>query len=198
MKKPFTTLRLSLISVLTGTLILGLPGCDDDDIKIEEVTPSYDAPSVALPKVISGEYDAMLVVGRAPVSYLAEADCPTDTSVSGCVTGDPTTLPIKLVPIQTPESLNKTILTADNYLWQDVDIINSPQIMAFLIVSPSLSLDEARIPNFIEGIYDLKMSGTTLSPTWNDTTFEQTVDSFNSEPLLFDWVVAQFIVDNME
>jgi TRAP transporter TAXI family solute receptor len=182
----------------SGTLITANAVLLVNNIKIEEVIASYEASSVALPKVISGEYDAMLVIGKVPVSYLAEADCPTETSVPGCVAGNPTTLPIKLVPIEAPESLPKITLSAAHYPWQNVDIPESPQIVAMLVVSSSLEVDDTRIADFMEGMYALKTSNTTLSPTWNETTFEQTVNNFNLGPMIFDWVVAQFIVDNVE
>ncbi len=38
MQKPFTILKLSLVSVLTGTLILGMFGCDDDKTVSKTVT----------------------------------------------------------------------------------------------------------------------------------------------------------------
>lgn len=177
----------------SGTLVTARAVLLVNGIQIDEVSASYEAPSVALPKVISGEYDAMLVVGKAPISYLAEADCPTETSVPNCVAGDPTTLPIKLVPIEAPPTTPKTTLSAAYYPWQDVDIPNSPQVVAMLAISSSLGMDDTRIANFMEAMYDLKKSDTTLSQTWDETTFEQTESHFNLGPMTFDWEVAKFI-----
>ena len=92
--------KVNMGEKLSGTFVTATGVLLTNKINIEDITPSYDLPMVALPKVISGEYDAMFVVGKAPIPYLATADCPTDTNVSGCIAGDPTTLTFFVPPYQ--------------------------------------------------------------------------------------------------
>ncbi|KHD10701.1 hypothetical protein PN36_28685 [Candidatus Thiomargarita nelsonii] len=182
----------------SGTFVTATAMLLTAQIQNEAITPSYDSPIAALPKVISGEYDAMFVTSKAPVSYLADADCPTDINVPGCKAGDPTTLPIKLVSVRAPYFLPKTTLSANHYPWQKVDLPNSPQMMTFLAASPNLSWDENRMANFISAVYDLKVGETTLSHTWDETNVSQGVDLFKLEPVLFHWDAAQYFADNMK
>jgi TRAP transporter TAXI family solute receptor len=191
--------KVNMGEKLSGTFVTATAILLFNKLKIEEITPSYDSPVAALSKVISGEYDAMFVIGKAPVSYLAAADCPTDINVPNCIAGDPTTLPIKLVSIQVPNFIPQTTLSADHYSWQMVDILNSPQVITLLATSPNLSLDENRIAAFINAMYDLKVGETTLSPTWDETSVEQGVDFFKLEPILFRWGdTAQYFADKMK
>jgi TRAP transporter TAXI family solute receptor len=191
--------KVNMGEKLSGTFVTATAILLFNKLKIEAITPSYDSPVAALPKVISGEYDAMFVSSKAPVSYLATADCPTDINVPNCIAGDPTTLPIKLVSIQVPNFIPQTTLSADHYLWQTVDILNSPQVITLLATSPNLSLDENRIADFISAVYDLKVGETTLSPTWDETSVEQGVDFFKLEPILFlRNAAAQYFADKMK
>jgi TRAP-type uncharacterized transport system substrate-binding protein len=119
--------KVNLGEKQSGTVVTATAMLLTAKIQIGAITPSYDSPIVALPKVIAGEYDAMFVTGKAPVSYLADTDCPTDINVPGCKAGDPTTLPIKLVSIRAPYFIPKTTLSANYYPWQKVDLPNSPQ-----------------------------------------------------------------------
>ncbi|TGO02814.1 hypothetical protein PN36_18640 [Candidatus Thiomargarita nelsonii] len=187
--------KVNMGEKLSGTFVTAITMLLVNNIKIEEMTPSYDSPVAALPKVISGEYDAMFVISKAPVSYLAGADCPTDINVPGCIVGDPTTLPIKLVSIQVPNFFPKTTLSAEHYPWQMVELPNSPQIITFLGISPHLSRDENRIADLISAVYDLKVGETTLSPTWDETSVEQGIALFKLEPVLFHWDAAQYFAD---
>ncbi|TGN99908.1 hypothetical protein PN36_32005 [Candidatus Thiomargarita nelsonii] len=191
--------KVNMGEKLSGTFVTANAALSVNNIKVEEVTAYYDSPVTALPKVISGEYDAMFVTSKAPVSYLAAADCPLDIKVPGCIAGDPTTLPIKLVSIQKiPHFIPKTTVSADHYPWQMVDLPNQPQIVTFLAVSPNLPLDENRIADFISAVYDLNVGETTLSPTWDETSVEQGVDIFKLEPILFHWNAAQYFADKMK
>jgi TRAP-type uncharacterized transport system substrate-binding protein len=165
--------KINLGERLSGSYASANTALYVNGIKLEEITPFYDLPPVALPKVISGEYDAMALVSKAPVSFLVEADCPTDAKVSNCVAGDPSTLPIKLVPVQIPFSALKTTLSAKHYPWQQVDIQNSPQLMALLVMSPTLSIDDSRMADLINAVYAIPVADSTHSPTWNETTVEQ-------------------------
>lgn len=113
--------------------------------------------------MIAGEYDVMFVVGKTPIPYLESADCPTNTI--GCIAGDPTTLPIKLVPIQAPDFLVKATLLADTYPWMKAELPNSVQATSFFAFSPNLSLDKNHVADLINAMYTLKADDTT-SLTW--------------------------------
>ncbi|TGO02956.1 hypothetical protein PN36_15255 [Candidatus Thiomargarita nelsonii] len=190
--------KVNMGDKLSGTFATATSVLFFNNIKIEEITPSYDSPLTALSKVISGEYDAMFVTSKAPVSYLVTADCPTNTDVLGCIAGDPTTLPIKLASIQAPHFLPKITLSADNYPWQEVDILNSPQVTTIFGVSPYLSLDENRIADFINAVYEIQVGDTTYSPTWNETTLEQGLTYFKLLPGDYHWFAAQYFADQMK
>jgi len=190
--------KVNMGDKLSGTFATATHLLFFNNIKIEEITPSYDSPLTALPKVISGEYDAMFVTSKAPIPYLVTADCPTDTNIPGCIAGDPTTLPIKLVSIQSPRFLPKTTLLANNYPWQKVDILNSPQATTIFGVSPYLSLDKNRIADFMNAVYDIQVGDTTHSPTWNETTFEQGLAYFKSLPGDYHWFAAQYFANKMK
>ncbi len=166
-------------------------------IRIEDITPFYESSSMALAKVISGEYDAMFVTSKAPVSYLLEADCPTDIEVEGCIAGDPTTLPIKLVQIKGPDLLMKTTFSSSHYPWQNEDIPGAPQVMATLFVSPNLSFTDTQIVDFINAIYEIPVDDTTISPTWDETIIEQGVIHFQLVTYLYDWLAAQYFAERM-
>ncbi len=167
-------------------------------LKVEDITPFYDSSRVALSKVISGEYDALFVVGKTPVSSLVAADCPTDTTVPNCIAGDPTTLPIKLVPVQVPYFVIQPTLSAKHYPWQKVDLAKSPQVMSFIVMSPALSIDESRMADFINAVYDLKVGDDTQSPTWDETTLEQGLGSFIPFPTFYHRAAARYFVDKMK
>jgi TRAP transporter TAXI family solute receptor len=186
--------KVNLGEQLSGTFVSTQPILTVNGLEMTDITPFYDSPEVALPKVISGEYDAMFVVSKAPVSYLVEADCPTDVEVPGCIAGNPTTLPIKLVPITSFAS--GSTLSAQHYPWQTEDIPNSPQIWAVIFVMTSF--DNNSIADLIQAVYDIKVGDTTLSPTWDETTLEQGVASFKRLPLYFNPLAAQYFLDNME
>jgi hypothetical protein len=190
--------KINLGEPLSGSHASAHTGLFVNDIKLEDITPFYDPSPVALPKVISGEYDAMIVVGKAPISYLKEADCPTDTLVPNCVAGDPSTLPIKLVPIHIPYSALNTTLSAKHYPWQKVDIQNSPQIMVLLVTSPTLSVDDSRIADLINAVYDISVGAHTHSPTWDETTLEQGLAYFKLFPEFHRWAAAQYFADKMK
>jgi len=190
--------KVNMGEKLSGSFVTAITMLLVNNIKIEEITPSYDSPVAALPKVISGEYDALFVTSKAPVSYLVAADCPTDINVPGCIAGDPTTLPIKLVSIRVPNFFPKTTLSVDHYPWQRIELPNSPQIITFLGISPHLSRDNNRIADLINAVYDLKVGKTTLSPTWDETNVEHGVDFFKLEPVLFHWDAAQYFADKMK
>jgi len=182
----------------SGTFVSAINALVFTDINIKKISSSNDSPAVALPKVISGEYDAMFVVGKAPVSYLAAADCPTDIEVPGCIAGDPTTLPIKLVPIKTPDFFVKTTLSADNYSWMKSDLQNSLQATSFFGFSPNLTLDENQIAELINAVYALKVGNNTLSPTWDETTLEQGLAKFKILPGYYSWLAAQYFANKMK
>jgi hypothetical protein len=190
--------KVNLGEELSGTLVSASTMLLVNDFKREDIIPSYDPSVDALPKVISGEYDAMFVSSKAPVSYLVEADCPTDTDVPSCVAGDPTTLPIKLVPIQTTDFIPKTTLSANYYPWQAMDILNSPQTMSLFAFSATLSFDPNHIADLINAVYELKDDDTTLSPTWGEPTLEYGMAFFKRRPINFTWSAAQYFADKME
>ncbi|MEN8220241.1 MAG: hypothetical protein ABFS56_28595 [Pseudomonadota bacterium] len=121
-----------------------------------------------------------------------------ETHVPSCIAGEPTTLPIKLVSIQVPTFIPKTTLSADHYPWQTVDIPNSPQATTIFGVSPYLSLDENRIADFMNAVYEIQVGDTTHSPTWNETTLEQGLAYFKSLPGDYYWFAAQYFADKMK
>lgn len=190
--------KINMGQKLSGTFVSAMGVLLYNKINQDRVTRFYDSPAVALPKVISGEYDAMFVVGKAPVSYLVEADCSTDALVPNCVAGDPSTLPIKLVPIQIPYSALNTTLSAKYYPWKSADIPNSPQIMAIFVMSPTLSFDESRMADLINAVYDIPVGDHAQSPTWDETTLEQGSAYFNLFPTFYRWAAAQYFADNMK
>ncbi|HIE00489.1 MAG TPA: TAXI family TRAP transporter solute-binding subunit [Thiotrichaceae bacterium] len=167
-------------------------------LKVEDITPFYDSSQIGLSKVISGEYDAMFVVGKTPVSSLVAADCPTDTAIPNCIAGDPTTLPIKLVPVQVPYFVIQPTLSAKHYPWQKVDLPKSPQVMSYIVMSPALSIDESRMADFINAVYALKVGDDTHSSTWDETTLEQGFGSFIPFPTFYHQAAAQYFVDKMK
>jgi TRAP transporter TAXI family solute receptor len=183
---------------LSGTLSTATSILLVNNFKIEDITPFYDSNTTALGKVISGEYDAMFVTAKAPISYLVTADCPTDTNVEGCIAGDPSTLPIKMVSIQVPYFIPKTTFSANHYPWQKVDIQNSPQMISFLAVPANLSLDAKDLADFINAVYALKVGDATLSPTWDETSLEQGVALFELESIVFHWFAAKYFADQMK
>jgi TRAP-type uncharacterized transport system substrate-binding protein len=63
--------KVNIGQKLSGTFVSAITMLLVNNIKPENVTLSYDYPAAALPKVISGEYDAMFVTGKAPISYLS-------------------------------------------------------------------------------------------------------------------------------
>jgi hypothetical protein len=138
----------------------------------------------------------MFVTAKAPVPYLATADCPIN--IEGCITGDPSTLPIKMVTIQVPYFIPKTTFSANNYPWQKVDIQNSPQMISLLTVPFNLSLDSKRLADFITEVYALKVGDATLSPTWDETRLEQGIALFELESIGFNWFAAQYFADKMK
>jgi TRAP transporter TAXI family solute receptor len=190
--------KVNMGEKFSGTFVTATSTLLVNKIKPENVTLSYDSPATALSKVISGEYDAMFITSKAPISYLVAADCPTNVNVPGCVAGDPKTLPIKLVPVQAPDFLVKTTLSADNYPWQEMDILNSPQATSFFSFSPNLSLDSKRVAALINAVYTLKVGDTTLSPTWDETNLEQGIAHFNILPGYYSWPAAQYFADKMK
>jgi len=190
--------KVNLGEKLSGTYMTAHTMLLVNALKVEDVKASYDSPPVALPKVISGEYDAMFVVGKVPVSFLAAADCPTDTVVPNCIAGDPTTLPIKLVPVQVPYFVIQPTLSAKHYPWQKVDLAKSPQVMSYIVMSPALSIDETRMADFINAVYDLKEDNDTQSPTWNETTLEQGLGSFIPFPTFYHPAAARYFVGKMK
>ena len=190
--------KVNIGEKLSGTFVTATGALLTNKINIEDITPSYDSPVVALSKVISGKYDAMFVVGKAPISYLVTADCPMDKNVPGCIAGDPTTLPIKLVPVQGPGFLVKTTLKADHYPWQTVDIPNSVQATSFIGFHPNLSLDEKQVADFINAVYALKVGNSTLSLTWDETTLEQGVAHFKILPGYYSWLAAKYFANKMK
>jgi TRAP transporter TAXI family solute receptor len=190
--------KINMGEQLSGSYVTANTVLFVNALKLEQITPFYDPPPMALPKVISGEYDAMFVTSKAPVSYLVEADCPTDATVPNCVAGDPSTLPIKLVPIQIPYSAVNTTLSAKHYPWQEVDIPNSPQIMVLLVMSPTLSIDDSRMADFINAVYAIPVGDSTHSPTWDETTLEQGLAYFKLFPVFYRWAAAQYFAEKMK
>ncbi|MDM8560460.1 TAXI family TRAP transporter solute-binding subunit [Candidatus Parabeggiatoa sp. HSG14] len=190
--------KINLGEKLSGTIASAITMLLANGLLLKDIVPSYDSPVAALPKVISGEYDAMFVSSKAPVSYLVDADCPTETNVPGCIVGDPTTLPIKLLPIQTSSFIPKTTLSANHYPWQEVDILNSPQTITSVAFSANLFFDSNRVADFINAVYQLKVGDNTLSPTWDETTLEHDIISFKRRPIHLTWPAAQYFADKME
>jgi TRAP transporter TAXI family solute receptor len=190
--------KVNMGQQLSGSFVSAMTMLLLNNIKPENVIRSYDSPEAALPKVISGEYDAMFVTGKAPIPYLVAADCPTPQKVPGCTAGDPKTLPIKLVPVKSVELLPKTTLSANHYPWQQVDIPDLPLAQAMFAFSSNLSLDSKRVADLMNAIYALKTGDTTLSPTWDETSFEQGLAHFNKVPTFFSWPAAQYFADKME
>lgn len=190
--------KVNMGDKLSGSYVTARMGLFVNAMSEEDIFPFYEPPPMALPKVISGEYDAMFVTSKAPVPFLVEAVCPTNKKVANCVVSDPTNLPIKLVPIHIPYFAINATLSAKHYPWQDVDIANSPQIIALLIFSPTLSFDKSRLADFIDGVYDISVGDTTLSPTWDETTLKQGMGYFKSMPTGFDWTAAQYFADKMK
>jgi uncharacterized protein len=183
---------------LSGTLSSASSMLLVNNLKIDDITPFYDPNPIALNKVISGEYDAMFVTGKAPVSYLAAADCPKEIEVEGCIAGEPSSLPIKMVFIQVPYFVPKTTFSATHYPWQKGDIENSPQMMSLLTVPFNLSLDSIGLRDFIDAVYDLKVGDSTLSRTWDETSLEQGVSLFQLESIWFHWYAAQYFAEKMK
>jgi hypothetical protein len=102
------------------------------------------------------------------------------------------------VPVQAPDFLVKTTLSADHYPWQKADLPNSLQATSFFGFSPNLSLDENRVADLINAVYALKVGDTTLSPTWDETTLEQGVANFNILSGYYSWPAAQYFADKMK
>lgn len=180
--------KINMGEKLSGTFVTATGALLVNGINKAEL--SYDSPEAALPKVIAGEYDAMFVTGRAPISYLASATCPK--SVAGC---SDDTLPIKLVPVKTPDFLVKTTLSADLYPWQSEDIANSPQATTFFSFSPNLGLNAKQVAALIEAVYALKPG---LSPTWEITNLKQGLAKFDVLPGYYSWLSGQYFVNQMK
>ena len=189
--------KVNIGKKLSGTFISAMTMLLVNKVKQENVTLSYDSSVVALPKVISGEYDAMFVTGKAPISFLAAADCPTHKPVSGCIAGNPKTLPIKLVPIQSLKLFAKTTLSSDHYPWQKIDVPNLPLALAMFSFSPNLSLEPKRVADLMDAVYALKIDNKTLSSTWNETNLELGLGHFKRTPAYFSWPAAQYFVEQL-
>lgn len=190
--------KINVGEKLSGNFISAISMLLFNQIELDSEKLFDDPPTVALPKVISGEYDAMFITGKAPISYLVTADCPTDKPVPGCIAGDPNTLPIKLVPVKSLDLLAKTTLSAAHYPWQPVDIPNVPLTLAIFSASPQLSLDPKRVADFMDAVYALKNDDTTFSPTWDETTLEQGLDHFKIIPTYYSLPSTQYFASKMK
>ncbi len=196
--RDLTGKKINMGKKLSGTFVTATGSLLVNGIQLKDTKLSYDSPETALSNVISGEYDAMFATGKAPISYLASVDCPANKSLSGCTLGDPKTLPIKLVPVQAPDFLVKTTLSADFYPWQARDITNSPQATTFFSFSPNLGLDVKQAAALIETIYSLKVGDKALSSTWEETTLEQGLANFAILPGYYSWPAGQYFVKQMK
>jgi len=162
---------------MTASTVLLINGLSEAD-----VIPSYESTNDAISKVISGEYDAMFMTATAPVNSLAE------------IAAD---APIEIVQVLGPEIYVKKDFPASHYAWQDHDVPDSPDIMATVFISPKLHLAPNQVANFLKAAYDIKVGGSTMSTTWDETTVEQGVNHFKLATYLYDWNAARFFADKM-
>jgi TRAP transporter TAXI family solute receptor len=162
---------------MTASTMLLINGLSEAD-----VTPTYESPTDAISKVISGEYDAMFITSKAPVGFLTE------------VAAD---APIEVVQVKGPEIFVKKDFPASHYAWQDHDVPDSAEIIATVFISPKLHLEPNQVANFIKAAYQIQVGGSTVGTTWNETTVEQGANHFKLATYLYDWNAGQFFTDQM-
>lgn len=178
-----TTTKLNIGAANSGTLMTAVNILVTGGVGSDIPTAlTMDDAATALTNVDNGTYDAMFLVGKAPISTLA------NTSLTN----------IKLVAVTWTNPFSSvssaTTIAASNYPFQSADVTSNAQVKSVLVAS--VALDQTNVDAFMAKFFMMGSASGTTAGTWAESTGAAAKSYLTALPFFYNMKAAEYIMSN--